>query len=35
IKSIWVKRAAQQQMDTWGARPVHTITSLSQLEALF
>ena len=35
IKGIYIKRNATQQMDPWGIQPVHTISSMSQLEALF
>ena len=35
MNGVWIKRNLDQQYDTWGPRPTHTVQSLAQLEALF
>lgn len=35
MNGVWIKRADQQIIDTWGPRPTHTIQSMHELEALF
>ena len=35
MNGVWIKRADQQIIDTWGPRPTHTIESTHGLEALF
>lgn len=35
MNGVWIKRADQQIIDTWGPRPNHTIESMHELETLF
>jgi len=34
MKSVWIKRSMNQQMDPWGEQPTHTIHSMSELDSL-